>query len=249
MKRILSIFIVCFAVIVNSLHAQDGGNVYKFKLGLDIPVAAVGIGAGSAGFFLKKNKGSLTEEDIKALSIQNINKFDRGAAYNWNTRIALASDVGMYTAIVAPALLLIDPKVRREARVIAPMWMETFALTSGLTSLTKELVQRTRPYVYNPNAPMDKKIEKDATSSFFSGHTSITAASTFFTAKVYADMNPGSRWKPLVWTGAAVFPAAVGALRYGAGKHFWTDIITGYAIGAAIGILVPHLHKTHIRNP
>jgi membrane-associated phospholipid phosphatase len=34
-------------------------------------------------------------------------------------------------------------------------------------------------------------------------------------------------------------------LRYGGGKHFFSDIIVGYAVGAAIGILVPQLHKVN----
>lgn len=249
MKRINLFLIALFLVFNWNLQAQNAQTVYKFKLGLDIPLAAVTIGTGSAGFFLGKNKIALTEADIKALSISDIPRFDRSAAYNWNTKIALGSDLGMYLSMATPALLMIDPKARREAKVIAPMWLEVFALNTALTNMTKELVQRTRPFAYNPNAPMSDKFSKDAKSSFFSGHTSISAASTFFTAKVYADLNPNSRWKPLVWTGAAILPAAVGAMRYGAGKHFWTDIITGYAVGTAIGILVPHLHKTVMKKP
>jgi hypothetical protein len=35
----------------------------------------------------------------------------------------------------------------------------------------------------------------------------------------------------------------VGYLRLKAGKHFLSDNLLGYAVGASAGILVPHLHK------
>ncbi|MEM9023429.1 MAG: phosphatase PAP2 family protein, partial [Bacteroidota bacterium] len=38
-------------------------------------------------------------------------------------------------------------------------------------------------------------------------------------------------------------PATTGLMRVLAGKHFPTDVITGYAVGGAIGFLVPHLHR------
>jgi len=38
-------------------------------------------------------------------------------------------------------------------------------------------------------------------------------------------------------------PAYVGYLRYRGLKHFPTDILMGYIIGAGSGILIPHLHK------
>ncbi len=45
--------------------------------------------------------------------------------------------------------------------------------------------------------------------------------------------------------GAALIPpVTVGYLRIKAMRHFPTDVITGLAVGAAVGILVPHLHKT-----
>jgi membrane-associated phospholipid phosphatase len=132
-----------------------------------------------------------------------------------------------------------------------PIWAETAALTTALTLFTKELAHRNRPYVYSDNFRNNcngSSVSKDATSSFFSGHTSITAASTFFIAMVYTDYHPDSRWKPLVWTGAAILPALTGITRYKAGKHYWTDVITGYAVGALVGTLTPYLHRREFRR-
>ena len=68
-------------------------------------------------------------------------------------------------------------------------------------------------------------------------------AFSFFGAKVFSDYSDNTTHKVLVWTGAIILPAVVGYLRVRAGRHFPTDVIAGYAIGGAIGYLVPFLHK------
>jgi membrane-associated phospholipid phosphatase len=63
-------------------------------------------------------------------------------------------------------------------------------------------------------------------------------------AKVLDDMHPelaGKRW--LLYGAALVPTALVGYYRVEGGKHFPTDVLTGAFIGAAAGILVPHLHR------
>ncbi len=87
------------------------------------------------------------------------------------------------------------------------------------------------------------KLTKNTRRSFFSGHTSHVAASTFFTAKVLTDINPDGSNNSLYWITAATIPAITGYLRVKGGKHFPTDVIVGYAVGALVGILVPELHK------
>ena len=84
---------------------------------------------------------------------------------------------------------------------------------------------------------------KTVQNLFFSGHTSSSAYFSFFTAKVFADTHPNSKWKPVVWGSAIALPAMTGYLRYKAGKHFPTDVIVGYGVGAAFGILIPELYK------
>ena len=90
----------------------------------------------------------------------------------------------------------------------------------------------------------ERKEGVKSTDSFFSGHVSTVTTSTFFIVKVLSDYHPGLRKKwPLLY-GAATLPALWTAyFRLRAGKHFPTDLITGYFIGAAIGIGVPQLHK------
>ncbi len=250
MKKIIVVYLL-IGYLFSSMSAQDTlqrKSVYKFRLGVDIPIGLITLGTGGTSFLLKKKKKALTLDEINALKPTDVNRFDRSAIYHFNKGCKIASDVFEITSMVSPALLFVDKKIRQDYKTVLPIWIETFAMTTALTAFTKELAQRKRPFVYNPNAPLGDKMSKDAKSSFFSGHTSITAASTFFIAKVYADYHPESRWKPLFWTGAAVIPAVTGLLRYGAGKHYFTDVIVGMAIGATVGILVPHLHKRQLRK-
>lgn len=242
-KLRFSSFLLCLSLFILFQPVSAQKEIYRMRWAADVPIATIGIGTTTASFILKKNKKSLSEDQINNLHITDINRFDRGATKQWSPKIAKLSDVAMLGGMAMPGLLYIDKDIRKDFRSVLPMTLEMYFLTFGLTGLTKELVKRNRPYVYNTDVPFDEKVSKDATSSFFSGHTSMTAASCFFTAKVFADYHPDSKWKPLVWTGASLIPALTGLMRYKAGKHYWTDILTGYAVGAITGILVPTIHK------
>ncbi len=144
---------------------------------------------------------------------------------------------------VLPLVLLADKSTRNNAGTVGLMYFETMSLNVAITNLTKNLFKRKRPFVYGDLASMEKKMEVDSRKSFFSGHTSVAASMSFFTAKVITDFHPNSKYNSVVWIGAATIPAVMAYLRVAAGKHFFTDVIVGYLVGGAIGILVPQLHK------
>tara|TARA_B100001245_G_C22810995_1_gene390550 strand:+ start:125 stop:487 length:363 start_codon:yes stop_codon:yes gene_type:complete len=95
---------------------------------------------------------------------------------------------------------------------------------------------------------MSRRLSANGQRSFFAGHVAASATGTFFAAKIYNDFHPDSPAVPWVWAGAATIPAAVAYLRIEAGQHFLTDVTVGYVIGAAVGILVPELHKKKNRK-
>jgi membrane-associated phospholipid phosphatase len=68
-------------------------------------------------------------------------------------------------------------------------------------------------------------------------------------AKVMSDYHPelGNK-KYWLYAAALVPPAFVGIYRIKALKHFPTDVIMGTAVGAAVGILIPHFHKLAMRK-
>ena len=120
---------------------------------------------------------------------------------------------------------------------------ETLLINYNLTGTLKATTRRLRPYAYRISPTEGGEISSTTNQSFISGHTSTVAAASFFTAKVLTDMHPDSPVKPLIWASAIALPAATGYLRYKAGKHFPSDVIVGYGVGALIGFFVPHLHR------
>jgi len=242
MRLLVGLFLLlCFV----GAKAQNSSfqSPYQLSWQVDAPMGAVALGMGTTYIILHSKTQAVPESAILALDRNNVPLFDRDATYNWSKPIKLTSDALLYTSMAIPSLLFIDKKVQKDFLKVGTIWAQTFALTASVTSFTKVLVKRKRPFMYNGNVGMHYKLEKDAQYSFFSGHTSVTAAMCFMTAKVYHDYNPKSKAVPWVWVSAAVVPAVTGILRQQTGKHFWSDVILGYVVGAAIGILVPELHK------
>ena len=215
---------------------------YELKPATDFSLIGVGALTLTSGQIIESNTTILSISDINNLNPNNVNSFDRNAIYNFSESARKTSDYLLYGSMLAPLSLLLDKKVRQDWVTVGVMGVEVLMITYGVTPTTKASVLRTRPFTYNPDVSLELKQEPDARYSFFSGHTAVSASVTFFAAKVFSDMNPDSKWKPLVWVGAAVIPAATGWARVEAGKHFPTDVITGYVVGAAIGYFIPVLH-------
>ena len=57
------------------------------------------------------------------------------------------------------------------------------------------------------------------------------------------DFYPDSKAKPIIWTSAALIPAITGYLRVKAGRHFTSDVLVGFLVGAAVGWVIPELHR------
>lgn len=207
--------------------------------------AALGAGAGLSltTFIIEHHIGERTVMEVENAKFRNVLGLDEQATKNNSLSAKAASDWVLRSAAVLPLTLLADAGIRQDAGKIAVLGSETFLITYGLTNLAKVAVRRDRPYVFNGEVPIEEKRSTDSQLSFFSGHTSATSAATFFTAKIWTDYYPDSKWKPAVWTAAAIIPAATGYLRVKAGKHYTSDVVTGYAVGALVGYFVPHLHK------
>lgn len=249
MSRILTLLWVVGCILIGGRStAQSGESPYHLVPKIDIPLATVGLG----GAVLLQLDGvwdtpAPTQQIIAELAGHHelIPSFDRKATYFWSPKAAKASDMGMLLGMASPLLLLADKNIRSDWKTTSVLFVETMSWNSLLTNLTKKSALRYRPYMYNDDASIElaQKLEHDSRYSFYSGHTSYASAACFFAAKVYADHHPDSKLKPYIWAGAALVPATVGVLRVRAGKHFPTDVITGYVSGALIGFLVPHLHK------
>ena len=244
---------ILFSIIIisNLMGQQDTVSTppdspYYLSKRMDIPLAAV-----SAGLLIGAelvDVTPLTEDDINDLNKDEVSDFDYSATENWDENSIATSDLLLYSSIGFPAILLIDKEIRRDYKKFMSIWAETFVLTYGLTNLTKVLVSRPRPYLYGTSEGSEEhKMEDDNQRSFFSGHTSLSAASWFMMASMYQDYHPESKLAPYIWATAYLVPAATGYYRYDAGKHFLSDVLTGYFIGRAIGVMVPRWHKKSSR--
>jgi len=125
------------------------------------------------------------------------------------------------------------------------MYFQTLILSEALPLVLKGITRRTRPFAYNEDAPIEDKQTPNARRSFFSGHTSVAFAMAVFLSTVYSDYHPNSDWKPFVWGVSLLAASTVGYLRYAAGKHFPTDIITGAVVGSALGYFIPFIHRNN----
>lgn len=218
-------------------------RVFEFSLKKDLPILA-GSGAMTlGGILLMESVDPLTEAQVAVLNPNSINAFDRGATRQYRVNTANLSDYLLTLSAITPFSVLASRSVRKEFAPVIVMYFETAALAGGLTSISKGLFKRKRPYAYNPDALIAERLSLDARHSFFSGHVSTSASFCFLTAYMvnrYAE-KPG--WKWAAWSGAALIPGTIGLWRYTSGKHFPTDIIAGYLVGAGAGILIPYLHR------
>ena len=209
------------------------------------------IGGAAGGFLLIQNKDDIDPEEFARIendldgAIDDINFIDRWAAGNHDEDANKISDIPFAISFAAPFAMLFDDEINDHTGQYIGLYIESLATTAAMYTITAGLVDRSRPYVYDDSGVTgrDRRMSNNGQRSFYSGHVAATATATFFMAKAYSDFNPDATGKFWVWTGAAVLPASVGYFRIQAGQHFLTDVLLGYTLGAATGILVPELHK------
>ena len=220
---------------------------YKVNHKIEVPITVVGLGAIMYGYSRLPARTTMTEEEVLALDPNDVNAFDRpvldfptsGYESAQNT-----SDALLNTMVFAPALLLLDKEIRGDWDDFLTLYFQSHLAGSILYQACAYTIERPRPLIYNEELSMELRTGHNSNNSFFSGHVSTTATSSFFMAKVYSDYHDlTSLQKVLIYTAAAIPPAAVGYYRIRAGKHFRTDVITGFVVGTLTGILVPEFHK------
>lgn len=231
-------------VIIALFHFMSyGQSPYRTTVKKECIYGGVGIASVALGGYLNSQVTIFTQAELTTFDPQDINAFDRLAVNNFSEQSDHISDAFLYGSFASPLLLLSGKKTRSEFGQIMALYGEALFINTGITFITKSLFKRPRPFVFNEAVVDEFKLSRSARSSFISGHTSVTTVNTFFAAKVFADFYPDSPWKPVVWTLGAAIPAVTGYLRVAAGKHYPTDVIGGYAVGAVVGILIPHLHR------
>jgi undecaprenyl-diphosphatase len=175
--------------------------------------------------------------------------FDRIAVtQSIDPNASLYSNVGLGAAVAFAGVDSVLSGLRDgwdAALVDAVIYAESMSITLFVTDVTKIAVRRPRPLVYSGQVGA----ETDRVLSFFSGHASTTAA-VAATATYLAFVRSPNSPRPWITLGAgALLTAFVSYERVRSGNHFPTDVLAGSMAGAAIGVLVPHLHHHPKESP
>lgn len=152
------------------------------------------------------------------------------AAWNLATAVAAsASPVAFFAAVGTDTVLL----------------LQTIAWNGAAMEATRLLTQRPRPFVYK--APGALGGVPAHYTSFYSGHTSATAAMAMhLVLTLIARGAPRRWWIPSAAIGG-LLALSTGALRILGGRHFLTDVLAGLLAGSAVALAVRWLHGRRAR--
>jgi membrane-associated phospholipid phosphatase len=223
-------------------------NIKPFNINFTRETIIFGTGAvgAVAAFAILNNVEPLTPQEISLLDPADINGFDRGAIGPFTEDHT--GDIILYTAYLLPLTFLTYSETKNDLLDLTLMYGEILLIQASINGIVKGSVMRTRPFVYDDQTPIEEKTSKDARISFFSGHTSMTATVSFFTAKVFTEYIEDNTAKILIWSGAVLLPAVTAISRVNTHWHFPTDVLMGYAVGAFVGFIIPEMHKTKVSD-
>ena len=156
---------------------------------------------------------------------------DTAPAEKGSNALQLVIPVGAVTTLWIWAAPYGNRQVAEDLLVVT----EAATTTMLLTMVSKVATARLRPFALassDPNPPYN-------IMSFWSGHTSFAFAVAGASTQV-ARLRGRSGWK---WLAVATFAGAAltGYLRIAADQHWLTDVVTGAAVGTAVGLAVPVL--------
>lgn len=228
-------------------EVDAGSNLSPFEIDLsvDLPIILTGVLLAGAPVYMNID----TERDMSGLDGGSVNALDRTVLGNWSGTAGRVSDAFLTASITLPlALNLIDVLGDNDAD--GPLGfgkdtlilIETAAVNCIVFNLAKFTVKRPRPYAFNQQLDLSERGDDNASLSFFSGHTSLAFSMATAYSYLYMKRHPDSSLVVPVWLGSHALAASTAYLRVHAGKHFWTDVMVGAAVGSAIGFLVPYLH-------
>lgn len=235
MLRAFFVGLLCIPLIG---HAQTW---HDLKPAREATIAGLGITFNGIGYLQERQHLTASPSMI---TLWKVPPMDRIATRQWSLNAHRTSNVLFGIAVGASLATAVVNQHGERPLVPVVIIAETGLLTAGITNTVKELVRRPRPYLYNPDVPTSAYDPQNDQVSFWSGHTANTAAISFACASLVqrSDASPGL--KTATWIGAATAPAVMGYLRVRSGRHFPTDVLTGYLFGAAMGVLVPYFHRS-----
>ena len=248
MKLFGIILIIYFVSLSYQGYSQEemphNHDVYSVSWKKDGPIIGIGLTAAAIGSYMLLNIDAPTSVEINGLDVNGIWAFDRGATNNFSSTAETVSDVILFSSLAIPFAIQAFDECKGNRKELFVISLETFLTISALTNIAKGTSKRFRPFNYNPVVGDNLKLSEGSRLSFFSGHVSHTSAFLFMSAQILTDMHP--HWKAKkywTWGLATTLPIIISYGRFLAGKHFPTDVITGYIVGAGVGLIIPRIHR------
>jgi len=200
---------------------------------------------------LIRSKSDITPKELAGLNPDAMNGFERWALRQDPDRaeqLDKNSDYILQGIVLGTAALGFDKAIRKDALRLLMLYYETHAVTFTLYNFSffgPSFQNKYRPIVYYNDLPVEARNGGNNKNSLYSGHTASAAASTFFMAKIFNDYHPefSSGKKYLMYGLASIPPLIEGYYRMAALKHFPSDILIGFLIGATCGVAVPEMHR------
>jgi hypothetical protein len=228
------------------------GSMYHVNPWISGGMALVGLYTNATGLERLRNAPLIPEDRLNRLTGDDLIGLDRVAlrqdpSKSKTDQAQKVSDFLLYSGAFSPVILFVDRSIRSEWLDVTLMYLESQAVTSNFYTwgpLGPTFAERLRPAAYYTQLPLEEREAGNNRNSLYSGHVASTATGWFFVARVFSDFHPelgGKRW--LLYGLAAIPTTIVSINRVKALRHFPSDTIIGGIVGAAVGVLIPTIHK------
>ena len=156
----------------------------------------------------------------------------------------VAPATGIALAIIVPAADKRGNEAALDILLVLEASLAFGVMQQGLTTL----VPRERPEVHaSEGAGREGSLKRHSSfESFPAGHNGSAFAIAAAGGTV-ATMR-GYRLAPVVWIAGGVIALTVSYLRIAADRHYFTDVLTGAALGIGTGIAIPLLFHSPVKN-
>jgi len=225
----LSFMCIFFLKGQNPTNRQIG-----FHLGTDLGIHTINSSYWLTNRYIVKNTLKIDPKEWKVPVLDDFSKTTLTKQHAW------ASDYTLQGALILSLIQTDQYKSLKTTRNFANLWVQNLLFTANLTQSAKIVFQRKRPYTRNPNFVSDGA--NDHFYSFFSGHSSMTAAAAA-TSIWMAYRYPSSKTSKITAWASTGLALTTGVLRITAGKHYPSDVIMGWAIGTGVSILNGWIHE------
>ncbi|HOY38738.1 MAG TPA: phosphatase PAP2 family protein [Bacteroidales bacterium] len=257
MKKPLEISILFFLITImelmgqNSLFSQQVPLPYELRPAREAMFLSIGIPLTVVPFYVKSTTKFLDQSEIEQLNADDVNIFDRWVIDNWSLPLRntsrmlpyVSGGIGATTLFIVPAFTDQSRPYLSYVGTLSLMYIEGVLISQGLSFMMNTYINRPKPYVYNTKLPMEFRVFQGNNASFYSKRACFTFYNALFSTMVMYDMFPD---KPVwLYVGAGLFGVAglTVAAELSSGEHFYTDVLTGMAIGTATAYAIVKYHR------